>query len=174
MNKKHLKKLIYPLSYLNKLTKKDDKKILLYSNLGFRDNVKAIYDYLITNKYNEKYTIICSLDNYKNYTGYRIKNVSFVSNIEGIYHYLTSKYCFYCFGKYPIKPSKKQIVINLWHGMPLKKIGNMEPNNKYEDYNFFTYVLSTSPFFSPFMMEAFNCNHNQVLICGQPRNDDLL
>jgi CDP-glycerol glycerophosphotransferase (TagB/SpsB family) len=22
-------------------------------------------------------------------------------------------------------------------------------------------------------MEAFNCNHNQVLICGQPRNDDL-
>jgi CDP-glycerol glycerophosphotransferase (TagB/SpsB family) len=173
MNKKILKKILYPLSYLNKLIKKDDKKILLYSNLGFRDNVKSIFDYLINNGYNKKYQIICSLDDYEDYTDSQIENVKFLSNIQGVYHYLTSKYCFYCFGKYPIKPSKKQIVINLWHGMPLKKIGNMEFNNRKEDFNYFTHILSTSPFFSPFMVEAFNCSPNQVLISGQPRNDEL-
>lgn len=173
MNKKIFKKILYPLSYLNKLIKKNDKKILLYSNLGFRDNVKSIFDYLIVNGYNKKYQIICSLDDFENYTDNKIKNVKFMSNIQGAYHYLTSKYCFYCFGKYPIKPSKQQIVINLWHGMPLKKIGNMESNNRDEDFNYFTHVLSTSPFFSPFMMEAFNCSQDQVLISGQPRNDEL-
>lgn len=173
MVKKLLKKILSPLSYLNKLIKKNDKKILLYSDLGFRDNVKSIFDYLITNGYNEKYQIICSLDDYENYTDNQIKNVEFLSNIQGVYHYLTSKYCFYCFGKYPIKPSKEQIVVNLWHGMPLKRLGNMEFNNKDVDYNYFTYVLSTSSFFSPFMMEAFNCNEDQILISGQPRNDEL-
>jgi CDP-glycerol glycerophosphotransferase (TagB/SpsB family) len=173
MNKKFFKKILYPLSYLNKLVEKNEKKILLYSNLGFRDNVKSIFDYLINNGYNKKYQIICSLDDYENYTDNQIKNVKFISNIQGVHHYLTSKYCFYCFGKYPIKPSKKQIVINLWHGMPLKKIGNMESNYRKEDFNYFTHVLSTAPFFSPFMMEAFNCRQDQVLISGQPRNDEL-
>lgn len=173
MNKKFLKKILYPLSYLNKFIKKNDKKILLYSNLGFRDNVKSIFDYLINNGYNKNYQIICSLDDYEKYADNQIENVKFMSNVQGVYHYLTSKYCFYCFGKYPIKPSEKQIVINLWHGMPLKKIGNMEFDNRGEDFNYFTHVLSTSPFFSPFMMEAFNCSQNQILIGGQPRNDEL-
>lgn len=57
----------------------------------------------------------------------------------GVKHFFTSKYFFFSFGKYPVKPSKKQVVINTTHGSPLKKIGNYLDDR---DYNFFTYVLA--------------------------------
>src|SRR5699024_8547137 len=72
------------------------------------------------------------------------KNVTLVSNYKVILHFLTSKYFFYSFGKYPIKPSRKQKVINLWHGTPLKNIGNLERDKKNIDYNFFSNILATS------------------------------
>jgi len=33
--------------FINKRIKKKDKNIFIYSNLGFRDNIKAIYDFFI-------------------------------------------------------------------------------------------------------------------------------
>lgn len=56
------------LNIINSIIPKNPKKIFIYSNLGFRDNVKAVYDYLIKNGYNEKYRIICSLNDYKKQT----------------------------------------------------------------------------------------------------------
>ena len=47
------------VSIINKRIRHDKRKIILYSNMGFRDNVKSLYDYLIEQKYNEQYEIIC-------------------------------------------------------------------------------------------------------------------
>src|SRR5699024_1524357 len=161
------------LNIFNNMLYKRTDRIVLYSNLGFRDNVKAIYDYLIENKYNNKYKIICSINDRKDYKNVSIKNVKFVNNYLGLFYFLTSKYFMYSFGKYPIKPSKKQEVINLWHGSPLKTIGNLEDDKKNIDYNFFTKILATSDFFADVMKEAFGGDDSQTLICGQPRNDYL-
>ena len=92
----------------------------------FRDNVKAFYDYLIAQKYNEKYKIVVSINDVDNYVQNTPDNVTFVGNKQGISYFMRAKYAFYCFGKYPIKPSKSQVVVNLWHGTPLKKLGNLE------------------------------------------------
>lgn len=159
------------LEGINNILKKNSNQIVMYSNLGFRDNTRALFDFLIENKYNNKYKIICSLNDYKKYKDSNIINVKYVSNITGIYYFLTSKYFFYSFGKYPIKPSKEQLVINLWHGSPLKKIGNLEEGKENIDYNYFTYILSTSELFSGIMQRSFNCREEQIFICGQPRND---
>ena len=40
-------------SWLNQRKKHDKKKIMLYSNMGFRDNVKTLYGYLVENGYNQ-------------------------------------------------------------------------------------------------------------------------
>lgn len=177
MLKNSIKKLILPLfktlNGINKIFYKNKHKIVLYSNLGFKDNVKALYDYLIENNYNVDYEIVCSINDYKEYKKNKIDNVRFTSNKKGVFHFLTSKYFFYSFGKYPIKPSKKQMVINIWHGTPLKKIGNLENGKEHIDYNFFSYVLATSDIFANVMKDAFTCNTNQVIICGHPRNDML-
>ena len=48
------------ISAINKAIPKDNQLILLYSNLGFRDNVAYLYNHLIDNEYNKKYKIIRS------------------------------------------------------------------------------------------------------------------
>ena len=65
------------------------------------------------------------------------------------------------------------MVVNLWHGMPLKKIGNLENGMENIDYNFFTKVVSSSDLFTPIMKAAFNANDEQILLVGNIRNDEL-
>lgn len=175
MGKKEVLKLLAkPLTPLNRLLPKRKNSILIYSNLGFRDNVKSLYDYLITHHYNDKYSIVCSLDDYLNYSSNPPKNVKFVSNVGGLPYFLTSKYAFYSFGKYPIKPSNRQVVVNLWHGMPLKTVGNLVSGFEHVDYYYFTYTIATSPKFANIMSKSFNCPLSSVLLTGQPRCDVLM
>lgn len=163
--------IIYLLSFINRCLPKKKTKIVLYANIGFRDNVKALYDYFIENHYQDTYEIVCISNEF--YHLKREKNVRYCGLYAGVYHFLTTKYFFYCFGKYPIKPSLKQMVVNLWHGMPLKKIGNLEEHLKDKDFNFFTKVVATSPFFEPIMQSAFQAKSDQMLIAGNTRCDDL-
>jgi len=172
MNKELLRVALKPLTFINKITKKDDV-IFFYSNLGFRDNVKAFYDYLIENEYNKKYRIVVSANDWQDFVTNAPENVTFVGNKKGILHFLKAKYAFYSFGKYPIKPSKEQKVVNLWHGMPLKRLGNMEKGLENIDYNYFTYIISTAQLFNPILMKCFSCSEDQVIITGQPRNDEM-
>ncbi len=173
MKKAILKIFFKPLTLINKFIKKDKKLIFFYSNLGFRDNVKAFYDFLIENKYNEQYKIVVSINDVENYNKKSPSNVTFVNNIKGISYFMKSKYAFYCFGKYPIKPSKKQMVVNLWHGTPLKKIGNLEVGCEKIDYNYFTKVLTNSEMYKPIMAQIFGCSEDNVVVMGNPRNDEM-
>lgn len=160
------------LNVINSAVKKNKKKIFLYSNLGFRDNVKALYDYLIENEYNKNFKIICSLNDYK--AQKPEKNVRFMSNLRGLFSFFSCHYVFYCFGKYPVKPRRGQVVFNLWHGMPLKKIGNMVSGSEKVDYNYFTHILCTSEFFRSIIKDSFRCGDEQIVICGQPRTDEMI
>lgn len=160
------------LNIINSIVPKNDKKIFIYSNLGFRDNVRAIYDYLIENGFNREYRIICSLNDYNEQSAQ--ENVRFVSNLRGLFSFFSCRYVFYCFGKYPVKPRRGQAVFNLWHGMPLKRVGNMVSGFEKTDYNYFTYILCTSEFFRDIMKKSFSCEDNQVAICGQPRTDEMI
>lgn len=171
MKEKIVSFVFFILTSLNKVIIKKENQIVLYANLGFRDNVSAFYNYLIDNNYQEKYQIICVSNDF--YSLEKNENVKYVSLVSGLYYFLTSKYFFYCFGKYPIKPSSKQIVVNLWHGMPLKKIGNLIPECSEIDYNFFTHLLVLSEFYVPTMKAVFNATDDQIMITGNPRCDDL-
>lgn len=173
MKKTILRIFFKPLTLINKVIPKDKNLIFFYSNLGFRDNVKGFYDYLIEAKYNEKYKIVVSINDFEEYVDKAPKNVSFIDNKKGIKVFMKAKYAFYCFGKYPIKPSKKQTVINLWHGTPLKKLGNLEKGCEKIDYNFFTKIITASEMYVPIMAEIFGCKESQVEVFGYPRNDEM-
>ena len=158
-------------SKMNTIIPKRNKRIVLYSNWGFRDNLRTLYQYLVDNGYQEEYEIICASNNF--YHLEKEKDVKYVSIYRGLYYFLTSKYFFYSFGKYPIKPAPNQMVVNLWHGMPLKKIGNLEEGLENVDYNFFTKLVSSSDYFTPIMKAAFNATDEQMLLVGNIRNDEL-
>lgn len=172
--KKILKNVMRIFTPINRIIPKNKKKILVYSNLGFRDNVKSMYDYLVENGYNKNYKIVCSLNDYKNMKQkYGAENVKFVSNKMGFWHFMNSKFMFYSFGKFPVKPSKSQRVVNLWHGMPLKTVGNLEKGFEKEDYFFFTHTIATSQLFAEKMALCFSCPIESVMLTGQPRCDKL-
>ena len=158
-------------SKLNTWIPKKKNRIVIYSNWGFRDNIRTLYQYLVDNGYQDKYEIVCASNDF--YHLERDSRVKYTSIYRGLYYFLTSKYFFYSFGKYPIKPSKKQMVVNLWHGMPLKKIGNLEYGLENIDYNFFTKLVSSSDLFTPIMKTAFNAKDEQMLLVGNIRNDEL-
>lgn len=162
-----------PLNFINRVLPKKKKRIFFYSNLRFRDNTREFYEYLIENGYHKQYEIILSLNDYKEYKGKVPDEVKVVGNKIGIFYFLRTTYGFYSFGKYPIKPAPSQKIVNLWHGMPLKRIGNLEEGCEKIDYNYFTYLLATSEFFADIMRGAFSCEKEQIMIAGQPRCDAL-
>ena len=172
---KNLKALFFKInnftSKLNTMIPKKRNRIVIYSNWGFRDNIRTLYQYLVDNGYQDKYEIVCASNDF--YHLERDSRVKYTSIYRGLYYFLTSKYFFYSFGKYPIKPSKKQMVVNLWHGMPLKKVGNLEYGLENIDYNFFTKLVSSSDLFTPIMKTAFNAKDEQMLLVGNIRNDEL-
>lgn len=143
--------------------------------MGLRDNIKALFDFLIENQYNTKYKIICSLNDYKNYSSHSIQNVKFVSNLQGIYYFFICKHIYYCFGKLPIKPAKNQNVIQMWHGTPLKAGDKaLKDLNPQKDI-FYSHLFSASSHFIPIVSNFFNGFPVQkIVVCGHPRTDILL
>ena len=82
---------------------------------------------------------------------------------------------------YGINLNKNRLIINLWHGVPLKKIALMEnKSSKFEKYYFhkifsqnYSYILTTSKNLIPIMKDSFHVKDEIIKVWGQPRNDCL-
>ena len=172
--KKFLVNNIFPVfSLINRILPKDKRKILIYcANDELIDNSEAVYDYLVENGYYKKYKILCSVKNPDKYTSPHPESIMFISKIGGIVQYMFSGYMFYSMGKIPIKPTKKQMVVNMSHGIPLKAIYKLSNLDNGEEF-FFTYLCATSEFYRPIMAKAFGCPEENVCICGEPKTDKL-
>ena len=76
---------------------------------------------------------------------------------------------------------KKRLIINLWHGVPLKKIALLDPNLKKAARIYFkkifsenyTCILTTSHGLIPLMARSFAVSDDKIKVWGQPRNDGL-
>lgn len=112
-------------------------------------------------------------------------------NIKGLLYTLTAEVVFtstsfgsdvnYCF------PKKNRIFVYLYHGMPIKKAINDQPQRQMPKGNLtdrlyrkfvagfkvsdINYLTSTSDFYTPFLKSAFKTD--KVYIVGMPRNDAL-
>lgn len=160
-------------SFLNKRISHNQNTILFYSDLGFRDNLKALYDFAIENKYNKKYRIICATTDYKKYQDLGIENVRFTKKLFGFWYYFSAGYVFYCFGRIPILPGRNQQVVQLWHGSPLKAPSKDMLANYSSNKLFFTHIIASSATFADVLSQWFSFPIQKISICGQPRNDLL-
>ena len=76
---------------------------------------------------------------------------------------------------------KKRLIINLWHGVPLKNIALLDPNLKKAARIYFkkifsenyTCILTTSHELIPLMARSFAVSEDKIKVWGQPRNDGL-
>jgi CDP-glycerol glycerophosphotransferase len=153
------------------------KKFITYHSFpDFSDNSFSFFCYVINNhKEFKNIWLINDPDKHKfqkviakhtSFTNYKIVKKK---SVAGLYYYLKSRYVFHTHGVFNNIPlSEKQINVNLWHGMPLKKIGYLDTNKTVPKSN---YVISTSKLFQEIMSKAFSIDLDHVLISGQPRND---
>jgi CDP-glycerol glycerophosphotransferase (TagB/SpsB family) len=85
--------------------------------------------------------------------------------------YLRSAYVFYTHGLYGYaRIPKAKVVVNLWHGMPVKRIGRPDGRQAMAA----TYTCATSPRFRGILAEAWDLDESRVIVTGLPRNDILL
>lgn len=164
--------IFFALSYINRYLKHDKKIIMLYTNEGLRDNIKALLDFLIEEGYNGKYIIYCSSNDYKA-NGHHYPTIRIISNLKGIMLFFRAGYVFYCFGKIPIIPGRNQEVIQMWHGTPFKAADKGMLDGHSAKRLYYTHILSPSPYFAQISCELFSFPLEKFIICGHARTDDL-
>lgn len=175
MIKGRLKRKLYfslcsMLSAINRLVYKRQNTILFFSTTTLYDNSEALFHYLITQGYNQKYRITCVV-RYPNTYQNKYFNVRYISVFHAIWPILRAKYVFYHNEMLAIMPSNDQIFVDFWHASTFKKINKMiDPNYKYD---FFTYLTVTSEIFRPIFSQAFGCDDKRIIINGHPRDDYL-
>ncbi len=111
------------------------------------------------------------VSNYSKKSNYIVKKKR---SIKGFFHFLTAGYVFHTHGIFnSIGTISGHHVINLWHGMPLKKIGLLE-DKAGKNIIHSNFHLCTSDLYQDILSKAFGVEKRNVLPLGQPRNDFLL
>lgn len=172
--KKALKNTIFPFfTLLNKIVPKQDNIILLYSgNKGINNCLLPLRKFLLDNSYDQKYKIYCGIEDMK-YKDEETR-VKFITQFQSIWLYLRTVHVFYTTGQIPIKPSKKQCVIQLWHGNSnFKTIGKWSNINNGDEF-FFTYMFAPSELYVPIQASEYGCPESCIVPYGDMFVDELL
>lgn len=140
--RKCLLSIVSIFNYLNRIIPKKERQILFYdSGHDFLDdNTEALYSWMCIHGYDKKYKLVVCVPQERECLPF--SHYKPIGSLKGVWAYLRSKYIFYSFGDFRIEPSREQIVINQWHGTPLKTIGKLTNYDVYinERLDSFTYV----------------------------------
>lgn len=162
------------LTFLNMIIPKKNNIILFTSYPDMSDNSYAMYEYMLhSHSHNNIFVWLVEAD-FDIDSIAKQENTKIISkkSFIGLYYFFRAKYIFYTHGLYNgIKSPSSQIVVNLWHGMPLKNIGYLDNKSEFPESNF---TIATSKTFQKLMSDAFCQPLDRVLISGQPRNQYLL
>lgn len=163
------------LSFISKLISfvipVSNKLLVFTSYPDYTDNSYAVYNY-VRKALPEKYKCAwLTLD--KNI---KVQGVDMLYrfSLKGLWYYYRAKYIFCTHGVNAALKLHQKKIVNLWHGMPLKTIGSLDPSSGGYNPTPADYLIATSPFFQDIMARAFNNKEiKDVPIVGQPRNDLL-
>ena len=153
------------LSFLNVLIPKKNR-IMIYGGSFLDDNSEAMFRYL-----NEQtdYDVVCICN--KNLRYQLRKNARVIKDTywNAFVALATSKVAIdSSFHTVKIKPTKKQLFIQCWHGSPLKSMVDPAGNGKYYSKCFYA-----SDYFKEYMSSYFHADDSRMICLGAPRNDYL-
>ncbi|PGY13293.1 CDP-glycerol glycerophosphotransferase family protein [Bacillus cereus] len=184
-----LRKIYYliksiPIILIDRWIKKDYKTIIFSSsyNNNYDYNSKYLFEYILKNhsEYNCKFVI--------NDDKKRIKLIEEIGDhfietksFRGMYEVIQSG-CWVISAGLPLNApgiGKNRVIHNVWHGIPLKRIGLMQNNLSNLTRIYFksifsknyTSIVTNSKFLVPIMSKSFGVDESRVKILGQPRND---
>lgn len=171
------KHFCFILMILDYILPKNNKKIIFNSIPDYGDNAQVLYEHIEKNNVDEKYDLHWILN--ESTTEPKSKNSHYLYSFKAIFHILTAKYAVvtHTSNMIDLLYSKRRKIINLWHGMPFKTIGYLEPNlqkkifNRYKKLGKQSYLFATSDIFKQFLIPCFKADFKNIFITGQPRTD---
>lgn len=155
------------------LIPKNQNKIIINTFPDFDDTARAFIEQIPNKKIN--IIILRNSKQTKAPEWLKSKHIKSYYKLDfyGIWHYHRSKWIFFTHGLFSKwKLSKNQIVINLWHGMPIKNIGLLD-NKKPSKIPKFNYTIAHNDFFKEIIQKAFGVTDNNIIINLHPRIDIL-
>lgn len=169
----------YLLKILDFIIPKNTKQIIFFSNPNFTDNPRAYYDYIAKNQPHYKciwlYDDVIWIKTLKR----PIKKSFYIHTFKAWFLLATSKYIIWNhsqhLNKYII--GSKHIILQLWHGMPIKTIGHTEKGiskqlkNSYTFFGKYGYFFATSDIFKHLINSTFKCDYSKIYITGEPKTD---
>ncbi len=184
--------LLLPLYWLSHLMPRNKKIWVFGSTFGrrFSDNPRYLYLYICQNEKAVRPVWITRRKELADYLTANGCEAYTASSLKGIWYCLRAKYYLYDNYSKDISfwLSGGSVKLNLWHGIPLKKIQRdnrfdkvRHPQNRWQAFKSFPrrlsdekkshYVLTTSEFMRPIFESAFGTKH--VLTTGYPRIDSF-
>ncbi len=175
---KRLHNIFYKLSYFlcRLLLPIKEDLVVFESDEDFSDNSWVLYNYIKDIRTHYKFVWLVHSE----------QNVQTLSaNTKSVFHHYVlhslkdilvlsrAKYFFYTHGfGICFKPRNKQIVMNLWHGIPVKALkgGKGKPDTK----PVFNYLLCLGDANAPLIAKMLRCDIKYAIPLGFPRNDLLL
>lgn len=157
-----------------------DKRLLVFvSYPDFGDNSYALFRYIIKNNIYKHYKFCwlvgdysCKIELLNKVRSWGIceedidLKITKRKSLKGIFYCYRAKNIFNTVGIFvDIVFRQKNKRINMWHGMPIKKIFSDVPNGDI--------TIATSFYFKPLMADGLKIPENNVMVIGQPRNDLL-
>lgn len=178
-----LKELLYfGLRNLNMLIPKKDNQILFASKPDYSDNAKALYEYIMANQIYQQYDIVWLVSDPETLQILTQNGIKayLEKSVHGLYSIFRSKYIIGTHNHYCRLKVKKQYLVNLWHGMPLKAMGfadHLETESSLQGFRIGgeadNILIATSSTTRNAMVVSFLIDPRKVAITGQPRNDYL-
>lgn len=174
------------LSGFNKIFPK--RKLIVFNSFpDVSGNALALYEYILKNRTDiiENYKLVWTVRDKSVEEARKILEIrtgnSFKHNIikkkrlYGFLCYFSAKYVVSTHGYFPmIETAPNQTHINLWHGMPFKRIGRLlegpRTNGRQDEADS---SIATSETFRNLMAKAFGISTENVYVTGQPCNDLL-
>lgn len=172
MSVKKEKIKFFPFKILNKIFPKSEKIWLFGSWFGdkYSDSPRYLYEYINLNENDIIAIWITKNENVYNLLKKNNKKVYMNDSFLGIYYTLRASICFVTQSHVDInKYLKTPRIFNLWHGNPLKKIGNDANKNKKKFIKNY-YLSASSEIEKRNLFTAFNCYEENIFITGLPRN----
>ncbi len=168
---------------VSRLIPKKKNLVIFESFPDFSDNVYHLFEYMNNNeKIKKKYSLIWLVNDEKIHEKLLKKKIKTYKkfSLRGIFVLLRSKYIFISHTGFLNVKSKNQILINLWHGMPLKAMMFLDDSKTESDVlkgkkinDNINFLISTSKIMQIALASAFYTNPRKIHLVGQPRNDKL-